>query len=295
MLKKSYFKYILALLIFSSNGIVASYISLNSYEIVLLRTLIGSLFLIIVYLLTRPKITFYKYKRSFLYIVMSGVAMGVNGLALFEAYQQIGVSVSTLVHYCGPVIVMVLSPLLFREKFTFNKIGGFVAVLIGLFLVNEQALNFGQPKNGILFAGISAIMFAVMVIFNKKATDIAGLEKVIIQLVCSFIVIAIFVGYKQGLIIQVESDDWVPVIILGILNVGIGCYLYFSSISRLPAQTVAICGYLEPFFALVLSTLLLNEILSPVQMIGAILIIGGAAIGEVLIKRKNNVASLRDQ
>ena len=39
---RSYFKYILALLLFGSNGVVASHIALSSYEIVLLRTLIGS-------------------------------------------------------------------------------------------------------------------------------------------------------------------------------------------------------------------------------------------------------------
>ena len=45
-MKQSYFKYIFGLLLFGSNGIVASYITLSSYEIVLLRTLIGSFLLV---------------------------------------------------------------------------------------------------------------------------------------------------------------------------------------------------------------------------------------------------------
>lgn len=47
-MNKSYFKYILALLLFGSNGIVASYISLTSYEIVFWRTIIGSFLLILI-------------------------------------------------------------------------------------------------------------------------------------------------------------------------------------------------------------------------------------------------------
>lgn len=43
-MKKSYVKYILALLLFGSNGLVAGTISLSSYEIVLVRTLIGSIY-----------------------------------------------------------------------------------------------------------------------------------------------------------------------------------------------------------------------------------------------------------
>ena len=285
MLKISYFKYILALLIFSSNGIIASFVDLNSYEIVFLRTLIGIVFLIIVFVLTRKKISFHRHSLSFIYLIISGVTLAITGLALFEAYQQIGVGITTLIHYCGPVIIMALSPLLFHERFTFFKIAGFIAVLLGSFLVYKQAISLGQPTMGLLIAGLSAISFATMIIFNKKSTDIVGLEKVIIQLFFSLLTITIFVGVKQGLIIHVATGDWIPILVLGIVNVGISFYLYFSSMSKLPAQTVAICGYLEPFFAVILSVVLLNEMLSPIQIIGAVLIIGGAAFGEAFAQK----------
>ena len=67
---------------------------------------------------------------------------------------------------------------------------------------------------------------------------------------------------------------------LGLLNTGIGCYFYFSSIGKLPVQSVAVCGYLEPLSAVAFSVLLLHENLLPVQLIGAVLIIGGAVFSE---------------
>ena len=60
-----------ALLLFGSNGIVASRISMNSYEIVMFRTLIGSLLLIILYLATNHRFTFYKHKKSFAFLALS--------------------------------------------------------------------------------------------------------------------------------------------------------------------------------------------------------------------------------
>ena len=63
-MKTSYLKYIFALLLFGSNGIVASLIHLSSYEIVLLRTLIGSLLLIAIFFMAREKLTFYKHKTK---------------------------------------------------------------------------------------------------------------------------------------------------------------------------------------------------------------------------------------
>ena len=49
---------------------------------------------------------------------------------------------------------------------------------------------------------------------------------------------------------------------------------------KLPAQTVSVCGYLEPLAAVVLSALLLGEAFSPAQAIGVVLVIGGAVYAE---------------
>ena len=51
--------------------------------------------------------------------------------------------------------------------------------------------------------------------------------------------------------------------------------------SDLSMQTVAISGYLEPLSALLFSAVLLGENLNLVQTIGAVLILGGAALGEL--------------
>jgi drug/metabolite transporter (DMT)-like permease len=279
--KKAYFKYIASLLLFGSNGIVARFISLSSYEIVFSRTLIGSLFLILIFIFPRRKVQVWKNKFHFLYLVISGVAMGASWMFLYEAYAQIGVSIATLAYYCGPVIVMILSPILFKEKMTWAKLIGFLAVLLGLFCVNGQALSDGKTSWGLIFGILSAITYAFMVIFNKKAVSITGLENSMWQLITSFITVAIFLGLKQGFSIRIEPGSLVPILLLGIVNTGIGCYFYFSSIGDLPVQTVAICGYLEPLSALIFSAAFLGETLSFVQIIGAVLILGGAAFGEL--------------
>lgn len=102
---KEYIKYIFALILFGSNGLVAGLITLNSYEIVFFRTLIGSLLLIIIFLFQKKKLTFYKHKKQFLFLTISGIAMGASWIFLYEAYQQIGVSLASLTYYCGPVIL----------------------------------------------------------------------------------------------------------------------------------------------------------------------------------------------
>lgn len=285
-MKQAYIKYLLALLLFGSNGVVASYISLTSYEIVFLRSLIGSILLISLFKLADNKLDLTKNKRHLLYLIISGVAMGVSWIFLYEAYQQIGVSIASLAYYCGPVIVMLLSPLLFNERFTLPKVGGFVAVLCGILLINTQAIHDGKTPWGLFCGVMSAIMYAFMVIFNKKAHSITGMKNAMLQLITSFLTVAIFLGFRQGFIIHVSRSDWIPILILGLLNTGIGCYLYFSSIANLPVQSVAVCGYLEPLSAIAFSVLLLKEILQPIQMLGAVLVIGGSIFAEGIVIRK---------
>lgn len=102
----------------------------------------------------------------------------------------------------------------------------------------------------------------------------------------SFFTTAVFVGIKEQFAFQIPASGIVWILILGILNTGIGCYLYFSPLSKLPAQTVAICGYLEPLSAVIFATLLLNEKMSVSQIAGAICIVGGAMIGELIKTKK---------
>lgn len=284
--KLSYIKYILGLLLFGSNGIVASHIALSSYEIVLLRTMIGSLLLMFIFFLSKGKLTFYRNRKEFLWLTVSGIAMGASWIFLYEAYARIGVSISSLLYYCGPVIVMVLSPILFKEKLTAFKVIGFLSVLCGVFLVNGNAFDGSGDTFGIICGLASAVMYSFMVIFNKKAKGITGLENAALQLLISFLTVAVFVGFKQGFAISIPQASIIPIIILGLINTGIGCYFYFSSIGDLPVQTVAICGYLEPLSAVVFSVLLLREQMLIMQIIGAILILGGAFSGEVLSYRK---------
>ncbi len=125
-----------------------------------------------------------------------------------------------------------------------------------------------------------------MVLTNKLAQSIKGIENAVLQLLCAAAVVAVFVGCKQGFSMDIAAGEWLPILWLGFVNTGLGCYFYFSSIGALPAQSVAICGYLEPLFAVVLSVLILKETMSPLQIIGAVLIVGGAVFGECCRGRK---------
>ncbi|MBP3319138.1 MAG: EamA family transporter [Ruminiclostridium sp.] len=281
-----FIKYILSLLLFGSNGVWAAAIALSSQEIVFFRLLFGALSLLVIFALTRTKITFHRHRRDFGFLALSGCAQGVLFLFLFKAYQLIGVSLASLAYYCGPVIVMILSPLLFRETLTRGKVLGFLTVLGGVVLVNGQAALDGKSIYGLVCAGLASFMYALLVIATKKNEHIHGLENPTIQLVFSLATVAIYLALTQGFAIQVQPVDWLPLLALGLTNTGLGCYLYYTSIGQLPAQQVALFGYLEPLSSVFYSAFLLHETLAPIQIFGGLLIVGGAFFGELYKGRK---------
>lgn len=100
-------------------------------------------------------------------MLLSGFAMGVSWMFLFEAYRQVGVSVASLGYYCGRIIVMALSPVLFKEKLTKRMLFCFLAVFVGIVLVDGNAFFESRNFIGIAFALMSAVMCAVMLCLNK--------------------------------------------------------------------------------------------------------------------------------
>ncbi|WP_288277820.1 EamA family transporter, partial [uncultured Megasphaera sp.] len=151
-MKNAYIKFILAAVIFGTNGIIASQLPLSSYEIVLLlataRHEWGSL----------RHVT----RASLGWLVLSGLFLAGNWLFLYEAYQQIGVSLATLMCYCGPILIMILSYFVFHEPFTVPKVSAMVIVTIGIVCINGADVQAHGLSWGLVCGFLSALCFALL-------------------------------------------------------------------------------------------------------------------------------------
>ena len=278
----AFVKYIIGLLLFGSNGIVADKINLSSYDIVLYRTLIGSIFLLALYFLLGNRLSLKNdSKKELLYVILSGISMGASWIFLYEAYGRIGVGVASLAYYCGPVIVMVLSPLIFKEKLSKSQIFCFIIVLAGVVLTDINEVSGSGDMYGLFCGLMSAFMHALMVIFTMKAPNIKGIKNSAVQLSVSFFAVLCYTIIFKSISVPTQTSQWLWIMLLGVINTGFGCYLYFSSIGALSVPVVSVWGYLEPLSAVLFSVILLNEKLLPMQILGAVLIIGGAAASEM--------------
>ena len=272
--------YIVSLLIFGSNGVFASHIDMTSAEIVCMRTLIGSLALILVLLVSRTKLDWAVMKREAFKLIAAGICLGVNWALLFEAYKLMSVSIATLTYYLAPIIVLLLSPLLLREKQSARAYIGMCAAVVGLVL----AVGLGDTSvsaTGLIVGLGSAVFYAGLIIFNKKIDGVTGLPLTTIEMVIAACVMLPYVLLTGGHVgFPPDMEGTLYLIFLCLVNTGLACWLYFSSMNRLPARAVALFGYVDPVSALIFSAVFLGDRMGVLQIVGAVLVFAGAAFGQ---------------
>lgn len=279
-----YAVYILSLLFFGTNGLYVSRISIAGSQIVLFRTLIGG-FVLTVLVLLRGGFALEDIRSEFGALLPGGIALGLNWVALFSAYRLLNVSLATLIYYAGPMLVVLFSPLLFREKLTGIKLAAVVIVAIGLLLISGSIAASGLSIPGLLAAAAAALFYAMLIVFNKRIKKTSGLQTAAIELDIAFVVVLIYVLLTAGIPHPTRADlPWL--LLIALLNTGLAYVLYFSGLQRLPAQSVALISYIDPVSALFFSALFLHESMTALQILGAVFIIGGAIIGEVQGKRR---------
>ena len=285
---KSLIFFVASMVIFGTNGLIVANISLGSAEIVLMRTFLGSLFLLAIVLVKRS-FSFADLKADLVPATIGGAALGLNWVLLFSAYRSAGVGLSTLTYYCGPIIVLALSPVLFKEKLTWNKLLAIAAVAVGMFCITGDIEPGSDVQTGILFGGGAALLYASLIVANKRVKRLSGLNCAMYELIVAFFVVLIYLlASNVKLPVIPAAEDIVWVLAIGLVNTGLAYYLYFSSLQKLPGQTVALVCYIDPLTALLVSGAFLGEKLLGVQIAGAVLILGGACLGELKFKKTEN-------
>ena len=288
MKKKAYIQLVLAMIIWGTLGPLVKQIPLASGEIVLARVILGFVTLAVIYFVSGEYRTGgitdrAAARRDIAILFISGAVMGFNWVFLFEAYKYTTVSMATVSYYCAPVIITVLSPLVLGEKLTASRIAGIAAAMAGMFMITGSLQGGSQPLKGVLFGLLAALFYACVTILNKQLKG--GFTGV--QLFAAGIVVAPYaVINHEGAWVMPQGAGLVCLIIVGVVHTGIVLHLYFSSMQILPGQSVAMCSYIDPVSSLLIAAIALGERMSVIQIIGAFLIIGGAAFGELYRKKE---------
>ena len=263
--------------IWGTLGPFTQQISVTSGELALYRACLASGLIAIYLISTKQKIDFQAVKKEILLMLLSGIAMGINWVLLFQAYRYTTISAATLSYYFAPVIVTLACPILFKEKLTKKQILCFVMSTIGLVLIIGVGSldSSGTHLIGILYGLGAACLYATVVLMNKFIRNVTGIHRTLMQFFGAIAVLIPYVFVSGGTHLEaLDSTGWICLLIVGLVHTGITYCLYFSALKDLSGQEASILSYIDPLVAIFVSFFLLGESMTPSQMLGGALILG---------------------
>ena len=275
----------MSFVIWGSIGVFVQMIPLNSGLIAFDRSIVGMLFLLVVKLCMKSKISFKKLKSSFGLLCVNGALLGINWILLFEAYKFTSVATGTICYNLGPMIVVLLSPIFFKEHLSVVKILCVLVSLFGIVCVSGIFSEQGAGESdviGVTLGVMAAVVYAATVIINKRVQDVDPMDKAIVQFASSTVVMfvySLFVTDVSELSFDVKTI--VLLVVVGVVHTGIAYTVYFKSLPDVTSQNVAIFAYIDPVVAVILSVTVLNESINEYVVIGAVCVIVSALVSEL--------------
>ena len=278
---------IAAMFIFGTIGIFRKYTPVNSGLLALIRGVIGTLFLIVVTKIKGGKIRNGIGRKKSILLAVSGALIGINWVMLFESYSYTSVATATLCYYMAPTFIILLAPIFIKERLTLKKGLCALVAIIGMAFVSgvvDQGLPEADELMGILLGLGAALIYAIVVMFNKNTQGVDSFEKTIIQMTFAAVIMIPYLFLTGGWELpKLTVTIVILLLIMGLVHTGLAYAIYFSSMDKLPAGTVALFAYIDPVVAVILSAVILKEEMTVFTVIGAVLIIGAAVVSELKV------------
>jgi len=287
-LKNARLMLVVSMIVFGTIGLFVRQIPVTSGELALYRAIMAAMLLGCYFLVTGQRINLKDIRKELPLLLISGMAMGINWIFLFESYKYTTVSVATLSYYFAPVLVTLVCPILFREKMGIKQWICFIMSTIGIVLITGIGdLSRGNSHViGICFGLGAAVFYAVVILLNKYIKGVAGIHRTFLQFISAILILLPYVLCTGGIALRgMDGMGWVCLLVVGLFHTGITYCLYFSSLKELPGQEAAILSYIDPLVAVLVSVFILGEQMTGVQIIGGILILGFTLWNEIKINK----------
>ncbi len=281
-------KLLLIYLLFGTIGAISRLIDMPSSIICLGRAVLAVVTIALILVAKGRKVDWKAVRRNLPILLASGACMCINWVSQFESFRYTTIATATLCYYMQPIFFIIGAALVYKERLSLKKVLCILVAFSGMILVSgviEVGLDLAELR-GVLFAILGALFYATVVLLNKNLQGIDSMDSTMIQLAITSVIMMPYTVVTGDIHkINFTLIGIIALVVLGVLHTGISYCIYFDTIRKLDAQSVAIIGYVDPVEAVLLSAFLLHEPTNIFTWIGALMILGATAISELCIKK----------
>jgi len=221
--------------------------------------------------------------KTFIFLVLSGIATGASWLCYFKALQIGNINKVAPIDRSSVVLTMILAIMFLSEAPTITKVIGIIAISIGTLLMTYSKTVPGKPvsdKKWFIFAVLSAIFASLTSILAKVGiqdveSNLGTAIRTIVVLIMAWMMV--FVVKKQNEIRHIDNKSWLFICLSGIATGG-SWLCFYHALQNGPARVVVPIDKLSIAFSIAFSFFLLKEKLSVRSFTGLAIIIAGTLI-----------------
>ncbi len=238
--------------------------------------------IIMLLLLRQPlKLRFTARHRVVLPVI--GLLIAVQSYCLYSAVARLPVALALLAFNTYPLWTAFWARVIYRHRAESFVLHAMPVMLVGLALALDvfgaasglgASAHWQQIGAGVAFAIVAAATFGLaMVLTQHEAVDIDGRVRTAITLGVVTVLTSLFAVFTDGWSLPASATGWWGLAGLTFLY-GTAFTLMFSLLPRLGVVGNSVIMNIEPVFALALAWLLLGQAIAPIQLVGALIVVG---------------------
>lgn len=218
--------------------------------------------------------------KSYVFLILSGMATGASWLCYFMALQLGDVNKVVPIDKSSTILTMILAFVFLKEDITIPMISGMIAIGIGTYLmIQKKEEEQKQVKNKIwlIYAVLSAVFASLTSILAKVGienveSNLGTAIRTIVVLIMAWIIV--FLQKKHGQVKNISKKSFVFIGLSGIAT-GASWICYYKALHDGLASIVVPIDKLSILVTVAFAYIFLREKLSRSSMVGLILITVG--------------------
>ena len=279
-------KLTLSMAIFGSIGLFTTKTGIPAAELVFVRCICATLFLGMLWLITRQyKIEKWQ-KKEVLQTMLCGIFLVLNWVFLFKAFEVTSITVAITLYNLAPIFVLILGTIFLKERMTISSLLAVLVCFLGsIMIVGIKSLGSMADfiNSGFFWALLSAFCYAMTMLLGKGINTLSAYATTFIQTIVGIIILLPFMQF--GVFEGLTTSNWLYILGTGLIHTGFVYYLFFDSIRKLSTAIISALVFVDPVVAILLDVFLLDFNPSWLQMAGILLIFGGIVYALYLPKK----------
>ena len=264
---------------------------INGITLTFLRSSIAVPILLIMILADRRPLKLDR--RSFINAAVLGVFGGALPiLLLYLSYNYISTGLATTLHFIYPIITVIASAVIYRERMPRMILSAVVLVTVGIFMFSD--IDARSDKLGIILALLSGLFYSFYVIF----IDRSGLDRLDYMVLTFYVMVImsaatfIFGAVTRSLSFDFSPMSWSVAAVISLMVTLGAMPLFQAGVRYEGASAAGIMSTIEPVTSVALGAVFLGERIETGQLMGAGMIIFGILLAEYGLKKRRDSPAL---